>query len=271
MKMNWFTIGLCLVLFLTGCTQQLPPSTVSTVEPTMALTTEQTIEQTTEPTTELPIDSTTQMLYCLTDLDLSEMHISGGASEYYYSFCYDPNINYGFLGEGVGEKMICLTPGHVYSMDYETGNFVCVLDEPIISMVTTRSYLFFISSDNTILVTDMVGEMKLILYEAEDTLSPESLSYRRKSLYFIEGNMIMNMDLVTGKIRKLFEYEGAIDADPLYGIEDKFPHLLHIRTATDDVACNLENGETCIIPVTGQFGTEALELFMEYGIWPNAS
>ena len=283
-EISVLSILLALTVLLCACAGEPEPITAPTTQPTTAPTTapatEPTTAPTTEPTTEPAttepnLEPTTEKVYTLADLDLSKMYISGGTAIEYYPFLYEKGQKYTVLEvileeskEAVEERLKDFTPGFVYAWDYSMGDFICVIDEPVIAIEITRFYLFCITESNTLIVTDMTGTMKLELYVAEVPLGIQSLGYWRKSLYFIEGSDINNLDLVTGEVRKLIEYEGAIDADPLYAIDDEFPHLLCIKTATDYVACNLETGETAMIPETGQWGEEAFNAYWFFGKWP---
>lgn len=257
------SILLALTVLLSACVQE----SVVPTEPTSSQTTETPTGPTTEPTAE--------QIYTLADLDFNQMHYSGGTPEGYYPFiCADDKKERTLewiLEKNTDEVVQLLkdfTPGYVYLMDIDTQEFICIIDEPMIAKHDTSDYLFCITAENTLIVTDMTGTVRVELYRAVEPLGVKSLGYWRTSLYFIEGSSIMNMDLLTGEIKKLIEYEGAIDADPLYGIDEEFPHLMLIKTETDDVACNLETGETAIIPETGQWGTAAFDQYLGYGVWP---
>lgn len=257
MKAKWILLFTCLVVLLSACVQEPAQTTVPTAESTYQ----------TEPLTE--------RIYTLADLDFGKMHYSGGTPEGYYPFLYKGDQKDRTLelvlekdAEEVAQLLKDFTPGYVYLLDRNTQEFHCIIAEPILAKHDTSDYLFYITADNTLIVTDMTGMVRVELYQAKEPLGMKSLAYWRTSLYFIEGSSIMNMDLITGEVKKLFEYEGAIDADPLYGIHEEFPHLMLIMTETEGVACNLETGETVIIPETGQWGTAAFYQYVYYGIWP---
>ena len=275
MRAKWLALVICLAIALSACTpsagQSTPVPPVSTpsdpVDDPPVTPPHETTEIPTETETSLPLEESTESLQ--TELDLGKLGWTGGVSDTCYAFLYDDShYNYLFLGESAVAQIKELELGYVYVMDNETQNFIRVLDEPAVGLYTARNYLFCITAANTVVVTDMAGEFKQVLYEAQEQLQPKSLGYLGYALFFIEGSRILKMDLKTKEVNLLIEYEGAIDADPLYGIEEEFPHLLCIDTATAHVACNLETGETAIIPETGQWGTAAFELYMEYGIWP---
>lgn len=278
MKAGWLAVLLCLVVLLSACGREptpAPPDSSPTSPDTSAETpsepaTEPTTEPVTEPPTEPATDPTTEpeeKVYTLADLNLIGMDDSSGASSLYSPFLYDPDKDYRWLGESAAEKIKELTPGYVYVMDNRTETIDRVLDEPATGLWTTRNHLFCVTEANTLVVTDHTGEFYLVLYEAEEPLVPESVGYKRKTLYFIEGDRVLNMDLVTGEIKLLIEYEGAVKVFHIEN-DEEFPHLMVIQTKTDDVAWNMETGETAVIPENGLWGTAAFDLYMGYGEWP---
>ena len=277
MKAGWLALILCLAVLLSACGREPTPAppdssptasdTDASVETPSGPVTEPTTEPVTEPVTEPPTEPQ-EKVYTLADLKLADIPKNGGGVyKSYYAFLYDPDDNYRPWGESAAKKIEELTPGYVYVLDWKTESIIRILDEPATGLDSITRYVFCITETNKLVVTDYKGEFYLVLYEAEEPLVPTSVDYREKTLYFIEGDRILNMDLITGQIKQLIEYEGALEVFHIEN-DEEFPHLMVIRTASGDVAWNMETGETAIIPETGPWGTAAFDLYMGFGEWP---
>lgn len=196
-------------------------------------------------------------------LDLEGM-VYGGAPEDYYWFVYHPEADHmPPEGKDTDGKTYALTPGYLYTQHGETGVVYPVLEEQVVGLYVTERYLFSLTESNSIIVTDMTGQLKQELYRGTEPIQPVSLGYWDGTLYFVEGSSVRNLDLTTGNVGLLTIYEGAVDADPVYNVADKYPHLLHLRTETEDIACNLLIGETAALDTDAK-----LERFLEDGTWP---
>lgn len=253
MKMKVMLTVVILAILLVGCT-------TAPVQPPE--TTGQTLQ--TQPT------APSEDGFTLADLELNDQPGGGLSPEPFLPIIYKADTNFRPWGDVVMEAVAAaqLKEGYLYRINTETGEIILLLDEPVLAAESTENYIFCITGGNKLVLTDYDGELYAVIYEAHTQLQPKSLNYWKKSLYFIDGDRIIRFDLLSGVPTVLIAYEGAIDADPLYGIDHKYPHLLCIRTATEDVACNLETGQTAVIPETGDYGTMAFELFMGQGIWP---
>lgn len=261
MKKILLVTGVFLLLLLCGCAVAEP---APLTEPSQSVT---TVPATVPPTTEaqtLP----EQKEYTIADLDLRGMEKSMGVNTNSYTFDYNPEDNYKIWGEDVPEKVKNLTPGYVYRLDFQSREIHLIYDSPVLSMRAGINTNFFLSPENSLFAMDNTGEIIVPLYQGTEPILPQSLGYWKKQIYFVEGDRVCTLSLVTGEVTVIFTYPGVLEGDPVYGIAEEFPHLLILRTPQGDVACNRLTGETALIPETGQWGTAAFELYMGFATWP---
>ena len=108
--------------------------------------------------------------------------------------------------------------GYMYVKNFDTGEITQILDEPVISFCETLENLYCVTEDQKIVMTDYSGEQHILLYEAVQG-AVESLRYYNGSLYFIESNSVIRLDLADLSTAAILKQEGIVSVNPFSDTE----------------------------------------------------
>lgn len=137
-----------------------------------------------------------------TELSINFTHDTGPA----FPFIYDENDEW--LNSYIVEYDY--VPGYLYIMNSSKTEITAVLEEPVKIIRETPNTIFCVTADDTIVQTDYAISYRKTIYEA--TQGPITGCERLEhTLYFIEGNSVIQLDIPTGTSTVLLEHEAGID------------------------------------------------------------
>ena len=123
-----------------------------------------------------------------------------------FAFIYEENDEWlnGFIVE------YDYVPGYLYIMNAAKTEITAVWEEPIKIIRETPNTIFCVTADDTIVQTDYDISYRKTIYEAAQ--EPITLCERLEhTLYFIEGDSVVQLDIPAGTSTVLLEHEDGIE------------------------------------------------------------
>jgi len=147
------------------------------------------------------LEETQSFLYANSEIYLlsSNQHKEdiGIAPRPYLPFIYSAEETYAWLGEEVSNEIRDLDEGYLYVLNEETKQFTKILNRTAHSFAESNDYLFVATDEQEIVRTNYLGLEPTVIYKA--TFGDlAALNYNNAILCFSDGNMIIQLDTITG-------------------------------------------------------------------------
>ena len=147
------------------------------------------------------LEETQSFLYANSEIYLlsSNQHKAdiGIAPRPYLPFIYSAEETYAWLGEEVSNEIRDLDEGYLYVLNEETKQFTKILNRTAHSFAESNDYLFVATDEQEIVRTNYLGLEPTVIYKA--TFGDlAALNYNNAILCFSDGNMIIQLDTITG-------------------------------------------------------------------------